>query len=401
MSDTGSAASMSAALQKRCEVMDSFLNKRKYLAVLGGTLILLSALAYSHNPSRDEMSKMDCQVCHTCARPTVEDNCLRPCPTLPMTHGVGEHSLSEAPESMLLDELADLYQPVKFNHKIHARMSEMGGDCGTCHHYSPGDKIQPCKDCHGGEANPANLRQPGLKGAYHRQCLSCHREWSHDTKCVVCHTPTEGKALAGSGFDSTDIMGISHPVITEPVKKTYHTSFAKAPVVTFYHKEHIDLFGLRCVDCHKKENCSYCHDLQKTPAMAKSEEEVHSMCNDCHLQDRCTKCHDSKERPAFSHASTGWNLNKYHARLDCRACHPTGRQISRVDKNCVACHAGWNSENFQHAVTGLHLDDTHSAMDCADCHLNREFTSAPDCASCHDDNRSAREMPPGKYIGKL
>jgi hypothetical protein len=135
--------------------------------------------------------------------------------------------------------------------------------------------------------------------------------------------------------------------------------------------------------------------------MAKSEQEIHSLCNDCHLQDRCAKCHDTKERPAFSHASAGWGLNKYHARLDCRACHPTGRQIAKVDKQCIACHGGWNPENFQHAVTGLHLDETHDAMDCADCHLNREFTGAPDCSSCHDDNRTAKEMPPGKYISKI
>ena len=29
----------------------------------------------------------------------------------------------------------------------------------------------------------ADLRMPNLKGAYHRQCLNCHRDWAHENEC--------------------------------------------------------------------------------------------------------------------------------------------------------------------------------------------------------------------------
>jgi hypothetical protein len=169
-------------------------------------------------------------------------------------------------------------------------------------------------------------------------------------------------------------------------------------MVTFYHKEHIDLFGLRCVDCHQKENCAYCHDLQKPANLKKTDEEVHAICTGCHGKHKCSKCHDTREKLAFSHSDTGWPLSRYHIRLDCRACHPTGKRISRLNRNCVNCHGGWNQETFAHAVTGLRLDEIHYELECGDCHIDRKFQNKPDCASCHDDGRSPKENPPGNWI---
>ena len=370
------------------------------LGALALLLVPLSSLGQrpvSAHPELDHVD-LDCSSCHSCEEPTIQDPCLKACPRHAAMQKTGQHQLSEAPDTIMLAEIADQFQPVRFNHKLHAEMAEMGQDCATCHHYSPEDEIPPCKECHGGEANPTNLRQPSLKGAYHRQCLSCHREWSHDTKCVVCHLPAEGSGVAAMGYDSTDIIGISHPVITEPEKKVYHTPYEEGPVVTFYHEEHIELFDLRCVDCHQEENCSYCHDLQKPAQLAKTQEEVHAMCNNCHLNDACSKCHDTKERPGFTHATTGWELGRYHQDLDCRACHPTGKRISRLSNDCVACHGGWNQENFDHAVTGLRLDELHQMMECEDCHVDLQFTQTPDCTACHDDGRTAEFAPPGDWV---
>ena len=258
--------------------------------------------------------------------------------------------------------------------------------------------MPPCDQCHGGEANPANLRQPGLKGAYHRQCISCHREWSHDTDCKICHMPMEGASLVQSNGDSTDIIGISHPRMTEPTQKTFFTKYDPLPIVTFFHKEHTELFSLRCVDCHAKENCNSCHDLQKPVRMAKSQEEVHAICSGCHAKDRCDKCHDTKEKTPFVHAATGWPLNQYHVHLECRACHPTGKRIGNLNPACVACHGGWNQETFSHAVTGLQLDETHAQAECTDCHENRQYDATPACSGCHDDDRTYRTHPPGKIV---
>jgi hypothetical protein len=342
--------------------------------------------------------KLDCLECHTCASPTADEACLKACPNLTWAQSISKHAVAEAPDSMLLDKLVNQYSPVHFNHKIHAQMSDMYKGCSTCHHFSPPGHIPPCSECHGGATNPANLNQPSLKGAYHRQCLCCHREWSHDTKCLMCHSPLEGKTLNASSKDSTDIMGISHPIITVPTKKIYYTPYQQGPMVTFYHQQHVDLFGLRCVDCHQKENCSYCHDLNKPANLVKSQEEVHAVCSGCHKTESCEKCHGDKEKPSFVHSSTGWRLNKYHADLSCRACHPTGKRISRLDTNCVSCHAGWNRDNFQHAVTNLQLDEIHYELDCSDCHKDRKYDSKPDCSNCHDDGRTPQSHPPGKFI---
>jgi len=373
------------------------MNKYKFIAIsvmVFGILTYMVAIAQDNHPTRT--SKLDCGQCHTCEQPTATDPCLKPCPTSNWAQQTSKHSLTEAPDSMLLDKLVNEYSAVHFNHKIHADMSDMGKGCETCHHYSPRGHIPPCSECHK-QANSSNLGQPSLKGAYHRQCLSCHREWSHDTQCFVCHYPVNGKEIQNTNHDPTDIMGKSHPIINVPNRKIYYTPYKAGPTVTFYHQEHIDLFGLRCVNCHSQENCAYCHDIDKPARPAKSQEEEHAVCSGCHKTDSCKKCHDTREKPAFTHASTGWPLNRYHTDLACRACHPTGKQIAKLSNECTACHK-WNSETFQHAVTGLQLDDTHAGMDCIDCHTGNKFGAVPDCSSCHDDNRSHKAKPPGKYV---
>ncbi len=119
--------------------------------------------------------------------------------------------------------------------------------------------------------------------------------------------------------------------------------------------------------------------------------------------DACSKCHDTRERPGFSHNKTGWPLNQYHKQLDCWACHPTGKKISKLNSMCVSCHAGWTQANFKHAVTGLHLDEVHAELDCADCHTDNKYDADPKCADCHDDGRTAKTSPPGmrtKHSGR-
>ena len=359
--------------------------------------LIAAGLAAQDDTSHPAMPQLDCSECHTCENPTADNMCLKPCPSLTMAHRLGDHRLREAPDSLLLSQIADLYKPVEFSHGLHAEMAEMKGGCGMCHHYSPAEEIPPCRECHGTERSPSNLRQPTLKGAYHRQCMGCHREWSHDTRCVVCHLPEPGKSMAVT-MDSTDIMGISHPKIMVPGTKVYHPDYDEGPVVTFHHGEHVDLFELSCVDCHRDENCGYCHELGKEPGATAELEDGHDRCGSCHDLDNCGKCHGETEKPAFSHASTGWPLSSYHRGLDCRACHPTGRKIGRLNRSCNNCHSGWDQENFSHAVTGLKLDEIHVEMDCGDCHLDRDFAAEPACSDCHDDGRTHKDAPPGEVI---
>ena len=130
-------------------------------------------------------------------------------------------------------------------------MAQMNLDCGTCHHYSPPGQVAPCKDCHSVAAESSDLRKPNLKGAYHRQCLSCHREWSHDTKCVVCHTPKEGGAMEAPGERSDRHHGCFASGDYGADEESLYNALSAGPVVTFQHKEHIDVFGFKCVNCHK------------------------------------------------------------------------------------------------------------------------------------------------------
>ncbi len=338
-----------------------------------------------------------CSECHVCSVPTARVPCLNACPRSTMVHQASHHGLDEAIDTIVLDDLVDQYEPVRFDHRAHASMALMGRDCATCHHYSPPGTIPPCKECHEVGAESGDLRKPNLKGAYHRQCLACHVEWSHQTECVACHAPRSGAGAQAAAHDPTDIVGRAHPPMQAPTKRVYRTPYTAAPIVTFQHQEHVELFGFRCVDCHHQESCGSCHDWREAAAApARTQQEVHAVCNACHEQDPCAKCHDTRERPAFSHHRTGWPLNPYHQKLACWSCHPKGMDFRRVDRMCTGCHGAWSPENFQHAVTGLALDEVHADMDCTSCHPDRHYDEDPVCSDCHDDGRSADAVPPGQ-----
>ena len=119
----------------------------------------------------------------------------------------------EPPAEITLDALADLYEPVVFDHATH--MESFG--CSSCHHHTVGDAPvnQSCMPCHAhAEAvgqvacgachkrewsdratdapkTPAppvyHIDIPRLKGALHLLCLDCHRSQSGPTGCRECH----------------------------------------------------------------------------------------------------------------------------------------------------------------------------------------------------------------------
>jgi len=361
-------------------------------------VVVIGEMGEKSKPAAPVVPDASCGECHSCVRPTTEAPCLRPCPRFSKI--VAVHSPEEGPEVAILDQLEDLYVPVLFPHKFHAQMAEMGEGCVVCHHYSPPGPVPPCRECHGGPFNPENLRQPGLKGTYHRLCMKCHREWSHDTECTICHARKTAEAKPVQITDTTDIMGLLHPNIEEPDKRVYQTDYKGGTLVTFHHKEHIHLFGLKCVDCHQEESCIRCHTTEEKPKRVKTVEEHHKPCFSCHAKDGCAKCHSTKETPGFTHAQTGWPLGRYHQNLNCHACHPAGRKISKLNPDCNACHGNWTTGTFDHAVTGLVFDEIHQQMDCTDCHLERKLDQKPSCVACHDDERAYPENSPGTTIKK-
>ena len=126
-------------------------------------------------------------------------------------------AMDDFPDEVELDVLADLYEPVIFDHALHIEVAE---DCSTCHHHTTGTApvssyclkchqgedemdVVACRDCH---RNPADSGQsdsgmatefvfhddqPNLKAAYHLNCLGCHREVGGPVGCEDCHAKTE------------------------------------------------------------------------------------------------------------------------------------------------------------------------------------------------------------------
>src|SRR4051812_12702556 len=141
-----------------------------------------------------------------------------------------------------MDELAALYEPVPFDHQSHAKMSEMWDGCETCHHRKPNPATRPvdlpatrtqsdsaaipkCSHCHEASVEGVELRRPSLKAAYHRQCLNCHREWTGENACTVCHAPRNG-TVATTAPAKDDIAGRMHPPIPEPLDTYFRARFA-------------------------------------------------------------------------------------------------------------------------------------------------------------------------------
>lgn len=125
-------------------------------------------------------------------------------------------SAEDAPETVEIDSLAKLYGSVEFDHAMHTEMAK----CSDCHHHTTGTgpasptcarchegseegETVSCQECHMAEPfirknlkkmeNPElfHIDKPGLKGAYHLNCLGCHQEVSGPTGCQDCHKMTE------------------------------------------------------------------------------------------------------------------------------------------------------------------------------------------------------------------
>ena len=89
------------------------------------------------------------------------------------------------PQTLTLSQLEQIYEPVSFAHEMHTLLAE---DCAVCHHHSAAGQTPSCSTCHGAPFDPDNLNMPGLKGAYHLQCMDCHKEMeTGPTGCTECH----------------------------------------------------------------------------------------------------------------------------------------------------------------------------------------------------------------------
>ncbi len=193
------------------------------------------------------------------------------------------------PDDCRLYHLADQYETVIFSHSNHVDYAD---DCETCHHHS--SKVEaapPCRGCHG--FTTGDLRFPGLKGAYHRQCMNCHREMeAGPLECEGCHAkagPENGKSHLDLALEAVhDEIELGHLV-------------RKFGPVNFDHLLHVEVTD-NCVICHHEEK-----DYEKTPACREChntrvdlKNAYHKQCLACHKTDDqgptdCEDCHESRE----------------------------------------------------------------------------------------------------------
>jgi len=159
-----------------------------------------------HRALNDTPRNRTCVICHNgpVAGATALESPPKPAPPrldpLPATSDL-------FPETVTLDQLADVYQASTMPHaKIVTKLDEIvrGNPlaerfhadtatlCSGCHHHSPiGTRPPPCRACHS-EMADANRDLPGMKVAYHRQCLGCHIEMNIQKQgCSDCHAPKE------------------------------------------------------------------------------------------------------------------------------------------------------------------------------------------------------------------
>ena len=334
----------------------------------------------------------DCSECHVCKTPTTDDPCLKLCPR---GHASEQAVLDHGPEICVLNDLEQDYEAVIFQHRLHANMSVLGKGCTDCHHYAEAG-ITACNTCHARTVSHEHLSQPGLKGAYHRQCLGCHKEWSGDTNCEICHAKKSGE----SGVAMTPPQRF-YPTLEEPVKKVWESAYGGGTKVTLHHRAHTESYGIDCASCHHAEGCKSCHSRGETTMQVRhSEEALHAICNQCHQEMSCNQCHLKQEAPEFTHDRTGWPLSRYHRNLACRSCHGNPYHFSKPSASCNTCHATWTTASFTHSKTGLELNETHRDFECTECHANRNFAATPTCSTCHESDITYPAAQPGSYVNR-
>ncbi len=115
-------------------------------------------------------------------------------------------ALDQVPDIVTIGVLSNEYQPSRFPHRMvveavfeKADQNEMARAfhgqeltlCTGCHHNSPATLNPPkCASCHGISPDLA-ADKPGLLGAYHGQCITCHQKMEVasvlPTDCIKCH----------------------------------------------------------------------------------------------------------------------------------------------------------------------------------------------------------------------
>lgn len=120
----------------------------------------------------------------------------------------------QIPDKVSIDIMSKQYQGAMFPHRqivlaLYKRTeknalasffhNEPTSICHGCHHHSPSaDSFPKCASCHEAFSQTNENVKPGLMGAYHGQCISCHQRMGLEkpsaTDCTACHKKPETTA---------------------------------------------------------------------------------------------------------------------------------------------------------------------------------------------------------------
>jgi hypothetical protein len=162
----------------------------------------------------DRASDQSCKACHMAPLPTyVNRTDVQKTTKMALNLLKGRDleaktfAPNQIPEKVTIGRLSDRFEPAAFPHGkiVNALIdktrnsklagyfhSEKGTLCQGCHHNSPpAEKPPVCSSCHGNTVESADAFRPGLVGAYHQQCIGCHKamgiEKPDSRDCNACH----------------------------------------------------------------------------------------------------------------------------------------------------------------------------------------------------------------------
>ncbi|MDD9303271.1 MAG: hypothetical protein HUK40_13400 [Desulfobacter sp.] len=168
---------------------------------------------HARMPDTVQKDPASCKVCHTLAPEDYQkgqDLALAAAEAVALRSQKTPRDLAEKiPETVVIEDLSQEYEPSQFPHGkvVRALMEKTeksalarafhrdpSGLCMGCHHNSPASLEPPkCGSCHdkNGPGSDKISGKPGLKGAFHGQCITCHQEMKVTqvpaTDCVKCH----------------------------------------------------------------------------------------------------------------------------------------------------------------------------------------------------------------------
>jgi hypothetical protein len=162
-----------------------------------------------------QIDEIKCNSCHSVAKESIKplpikgDNLVKIAAAEIDMRSAPKPVISdeEIPEKVTIDNMVDQYDSVLFPHRqivqalakrtqksmlaqyFHGETTSL---CLGCHHHSPSPMTFPkCASCHAMSLKSEQDAKPGLKGAYHNQCVTCHQQMGIKkpaaTNCTACH----------------------------------------------------------------------------------------------------------------------------------------------------------------------------------------------------------------------